>query len=454
MSGLAPASLALPKKLQALPAGTFVTLEKLEQGGSLQARRLSTGAVQFYWRYANEGHTHREPVGPYDPVSPPKKLEPTSRGLSIAAAREQCRQLSLKHTKHRGIGGLREAKAVERRQYIADKEAAATRAMHPLSGLLDDYVKHQATQGRISAREAKNIFDLHVLKAWPAIAQTPASEITQDQVIDMLRRVTEQGKGRTSNKLRTYLRAAFQCAVDVRVTASIPVAFKAYAVQVNPVAQTRRDGRFDSADKRPLTAVELRTYWKLIEKLPGLRGRCLRLHLLSGGQRIEQLVRLRWADVRADTITIYDTKGRPGRGPRTHTVPIVKAVLGDLQVFERVGNHVFSTTKGVKPISGTTLSGWAAQVVGDAIDDFQLKRVRSGVETLLAANRISREIRGHVQSHGLTGIQARHYDGHDYMLEKREALNVLVRELTRGTDRPRGAKSRRKADLANSHAIR
>lgn len=158
--------------------------------------------------------------------------------------------------------------------------------------------------------------------------------------------------------------------------------------------------------------------------------------------------------VRADTITIYDTKGRPGRGPRTHTVPIVKAALGDLQVFERVGNHVFSTTKGVKPISGTTLSGWAAQVVGDAIDDFQLKRVRSGVETLLAANRISREIRGHVQSHGLTGIQARHYDGHDYMLEKREALNVLVRELTRGTDRPRGAKSRRKADLANSHAIR
>jgi len=66
--------------------------------------------------------------------------------------------------------------------------------------------------------------------------------------------------------------------------------------------------------------------------------------------------------------------------------------------------------------------------VGDAIDGLQLKRVRSGVETLLAANRISREIRGHVQSHGTTGIQTRHYDGHDYMLEKREALEVLARE--------------------------
>jgi integrase len=446
--------LALPKQLQALPAGTFVTLEKLEQGGSLQARRLSTGAVQFYWRYANEGRTHREPVGPYDPVSPPKKLEPTSRGLSIAAAREQCRRLSLKHTKHRGIGGLKEAKAVEHRQYVADKEAAATRAVHSLSSLLDDYVKHQATQGRISAREAKNIFDLHVVTAWPATAQTPASEINQDQVIDMLRRLTEQGKGRTSNKLRTYLRAAFQCAVDVRVTASIPVAFKAYSVQINPVAQTRRDGRFDCADKRPLTADELRNYWRLIEKLPGLRGKCLRLHLLTGGQRIEQLVRLRWADVRADSITIYDTKGRPGRGARTHTVPIIKAAVRDLQAFERDGDYVFSTTKGVKPISGTTLSGWAAQVVGDSIDGFQLKRVRSGVETLLAANRISREIRGHVQSHGLTGIQARHYDGHDYMLEKWEALDVLARELTGGATLPKAAKPRRKAVSASPRATR
>lgn len=431
MSGLAPASLTLPKRLLALPVGTFVTLEKLDRGGSLQARRLATDAIQFYWRYADEGRTHREPIGPYDPVSPPKKLEPTSRGLSIAAAREQCRRLAVKHMTHRGIGGLREARALERRQYVAAQEAVAARVTHSLSRLLDDYVKHQANQGRISAREAKNIFDRHVMEAWPALAATPAVEITQDQVIDMMRRLTEQGRGRTSNKLRTYLRAAFQCAVDVRVTASIPVAFKAYAIQVNPVAQTRRDGRFDCSDKRPLTADELRKYWRLIEPLPGLRGRSLRLHLLTGGQRIEQLVRLRWADVTGDSITIFDIKGRPGRGARTHTVPVVEAAVRDLQSFERIGDYVFSTTKGVKPISGTTLSGWAAQVVGDAIERFQLKRVRSGVETLLAANRISREIRGHVQSHGLTGIQARHYDGYDYMLEKREAIEVLALELVR-----------------------
>lgn len=90
-------------------------------------------------------------------------------------------------------------------------------------------------------------------------------------------------------------------------------------------------------------------------------------------------MRLRWADVRADSITLDDTKGRPRRRARTHTVRIIKTAVRDLQSFERAGDHVFSTKKGVKPFSGTTLSGWAAQVVGDAIDGFQLKRVRSGV---------------------------------------------------------------------------
>ncbi len=74
-------------------------------------------------------------------------------------------------------------------------------------------------------------------------------------------------------------------------------------------------------------------------------------------------------------------------------------------------------------------NGWARNVVGDWIGGFQLKRIRSGVETLLAANGFSREIRGHLQSHGLTGVQARHYDGHDYMPEKLRAIGVLAKEV-------------------------
>ena len=47
----------------------------------------------------------------------------------------------------------------------------------------------------------------------------------------------------------------------------------------------------------------------------------------------------------------------------------------------------------------------------------------------LAAHGIGREIRGHLQSHGLTGVQYRRYDGHDYLPEKRKALDVLLAAL-------------------------
>jgi hypothetical protein len=67
--------------------------------------------------------------------------------------------------------------------------------------------------------------------------------------------------------------------------------------------------------------------------------------------------------------------------------------------------------------------------VAEAIPGFQLKRVRSGVETLLASQGVSREIRGHLQSHGLTGVQYRHYDGHDYLPEKRRALELLFEAI-------------------------
>ena len=67
------------------------------------------------------------------------------------------------------------------------------------------------------------------------------------------------------------------------------------------------------------------------------------------------------------------------------------------------------------------------------VPGFTLKRVRSGVETLLAANRVSHDIRGRLQSHGIHGVQARHYDGYDYLAEKTAALEKLHRMLTQTT---------------------
>ena len=419
--------------IKSLDGGAFVTLHsRLDRGGALQARKLANGAVQLYWRYSHAGKTNREPIGVYDPSAPPKKLQPTQRGYGIAAALEKCRTLAEVHVQRADTGGLQEVKAEKRKTFLAQKVVETEKSTRTLQKLLDAYVAHLKTQGRRSHVDAHQIFKSHVTAAWPAVAEAPAVDLTPDQVLDMLRRLIEAGKGRTANKLRSYLRAAYQCALDVRSTASIPVVFKGFGVVFNPAAQTRRSPQFDRADKRPFSKAELRAYWQLIRDQPGAEAATLRLHLLTGGQRIEQFVRLRWSDVADDAMTIYDGKGRPGQGPRPHQVPLLDKACEAMTLLKREGEFAISTTAGKKAISVRTLAGWAHAIVTDSIDGFQLKRIRSGVETLLAASGVSREVRGHLQSHGLTGVQARHYDGHDYMPEKRAALEIVSRELCTG----------------------
>jgi integrase len=424
--------------LKSLAPGRFVTLEERPRnGGSLQARRLSTGEIRFYFRYsqvtdeAQGSQKFRKPIGAWDPTAPPRMRAPSTRGLSVAAALERCEALGLLQAERRNSGGLKEVDLEERRAHLRKKAARVELGQRNLKSLLATYIDHLKAQGRRSWTDAAQIFKAHVEGAWPEIAATPAAEVTPDQVLDMLRRLVEDGKGRTANKLRAYLRAAYQCAIDVRTTMSIPITFKAFAVMFNPAAQTRRDPKHDRPDKRPLSVDELRTYWEAIRTIEGFKGACLRLHLLTGGQRVQQLVRLRRDDIREGAITIFDGKGRPGQGgPRPHMLPLLKAAAADLGALESKGEFALSTTEGVRPISATTLTNWAHEAVGESIPAFQLKRVRSGVETLLAANGFSREIRGQLQSHGMTGVQARHYDGHDYMPEKRRALEQLFLALT------------------------
>jgi len=317
-----------------------------------------------------------------------------------------------------------EAKAAERASKLKEQT-------HTLAKLLDAYCDYLKSLGRISHGAARSIFKVHVTEPWPDVAAMPANAVTAEQIADMMRRTIESGKDRTANKLRSYIRAAYQVAKAARSKPSIPVAFKAFNVTSNPAADTEPDESANRADKHPLNTQELRAYWQVIKTMPGISGAVLRLHLLTGGQRIEQLCNLLTVNVAPDAITLFDGKGRPGKGARPHTVPLIDAADAALRVLKSTGTYAISMNGGKSRLGERTISDWACAAGAD-IADFQAKRIRSGVETLLASARISTDTRGRLQSHGISGVQARHYDGHDYLAEKREALETLF-NLLEGT---------------------
>ena len=459
-----------------LEVGRFVRLQKITGAGTLEARRLAAG-VMLYWRWTHQGKADRVVIGNYDPKAPPQKATPTSRGFGIEAAVAVAEALAKQHTDNLDKGGYRgviEAQAKAQAEQVAAAEAhqqqlalaAEQAAQYTLQAMLSDYCDHLEKLERRSHRDARSIFRIHVVEAWPAIAALPANQVTAEQIADMMRRTLEGGKGRTANKLRSYVRAAYQTALAARSKASVPLRFKAYKVTLNPAASTVPDEGSNTPDKNPLSLDDLRLYWGAIADLPGFTGAVLRLHLLTGGQRIEQLVALRTANIGEGTITLFDGKGRPGKPPRPHTVPLTPLALAALAECRAVaeqkvaqgaekpglesvvvddqnpkleqGQFALSTDHGQTHLASTTLSRSAVVAAATVpIPGFATKRLRSGIETALAAARISADHRGRLQSHGVSGVQARHYDGHHYIDEKRHALDVLENLLT-GADEVAG----------------
>lgn len=415
--------------INSLEVGAYTTIRKIRFGGTLQARKLSTGATQFYWRYTFEGRTDRVPVGPYDPLAPPKSHTRTARGYSISAAEIACEQLAQQHQAARPAGGYRAAVAAQRTEQLSKRAEDAERKSHTLQSLLDAYCNYLEALGRPSHRDARSIFKLHVYEAKPRIASLAASDVTAEQIADLMRGLIEAGKGRTANKLRAYLRSAYQIAKSAALKPSVPLAFKAFAIKHNPASDTEADSTQNRADKDPLTVEELQHYWKCIRSIDGRKGAALRLHLLTGGQRIEQLVKLRTTDVTKASIKLFDRKGRPGAVARAQVVPLIAPAAECLAALDPSGEFALSTDGGESHIAATTLSGWAKAAVGETIEHFQAKRIRSGIETLLASRSISQEVRGRLQSHGLAGVQDRHYNAYDYLPEKEHALNVLFQAL-------------------------
>ena len=422
------AAKTLGQVISGLEGGKFANLGRVNPSGTLEARKLSTGAVMLYWRVTITGKTTRAVLGLYDSSASPKSLQPSPLGYSIAAARRAAEGLAAMHQASKADGGYPALAAAEAAVKLAAKATKMEADTHTVAALLSHYCGHIESLGRSAHKDARSIFKLHVLEPWPKLAAQPANALSPEQVADMMRRVLELGKGRTANKLRSYISAAYQTARAARSKASVPVHFKPYGITSNPAADTQPDEASNKPDKDPLSPTELRTYWRSIKPMGGFKGAALRLHLLTGGQRIQQLVTLKSSDVSALSITLFDGKGRPGKAPRPHTVPLIAGAEKALTECRPQGEFAISTDGGVTHLSATGLSRWAVEAAAH-IPNFQTKRIRSGVETLLASLEVSSDHRGRLQSHGIAGVQNRHYDGHDYLNEKRRALEVLFRYL-------------------------
>lgn len=422
------------RTLQTAKAGQWLSDGGTRGGGTLVARKLGGGAVLFYFRYT-------DPSGQRVPV-PLGEWSGSGGPLSLEAARDKANELSARYRAgDRDLSAVLDAEAREaqrqREAAVRAEEAAQARQEATLGALLDAYVGELRRNGKASAREVEASLKRNIKEPWPALTTTHADDVSLDDLLAVVSRLADADKLREAAKVRSYLQAAYNAGIKARQSAKASPELRALKITTNPARDLATIEGASSARERALSLAELRAYWQRIKALPDHEGAALRFHLLTGGQRLDQLARVTLADYDHDqkTITIRDPKGRR-KDARAHVVPLVPAAEKAMQAMapERLGPFVFTVTAGEHGVTYPTMNKRCA-AVAKAMEKagelpggyFTLGDLRRTVETRLAAEGVSREVRAQLQSHGLGGVQARHYDRHEYLQEKREALEVLFR---------------------------
>jgi integrase len=388
----------------------------------LAVRITANGAKSFIFEAKLDRATIRCTIG-------------STKAWTIKDARKEAN--SLQALIDRGIDP-RELERDLKEQALAEKSARAEaeklakdRQRYTLKALLNEYVKHLEAKGKKkSAAAAASAFKCHVLEPHPEVSNTPANEVTADQISVIVRQVFKQGKERTAGILRSYLSAAYNAAKKARFHADLPEALVPFKVDINPVEPV---GAIPvKAGKRHLPADELKAY--IASLGDDLNDLALKLALYAGGQRMAQLLRANVSDYdpATKTLRLLDGKGKR-KEPRVHVVPLGPAAAGIadklLEDAEKAKSVFLFASRG--SVVHYSTPGKRVKEISDAMggEPFDLRDIRRTAETMLAGLGISKDNRAQLLSHGLTGVQDKHYDQHIYLREKRSALLKWERHL-------------------------
>lgn len=411
--------------------------------GSLKIRKRLTavGAVtEWVFEWHRDGKATRQSLGRYS-------VNEAQNCLTLPQARSEAARLQASIAAGEDPAAQREIDRAERKAQQAATVAKVRDASEKtLKALLDAYVAAlRAKDKDRTASDVENIFKNHVEIAFPDLSALPAAQITPEHFSRILTRLVgadvEVKRGRTALKLRSYASAAFKLALGAATDPMAPAAAAGFDLKYNPAAAVpagKMAATFNRPGERVLSVDELRHYLAHVAALPSTLTRlALQLQIASGGQRFQQLLRLRHADVSTSTFVLLDPKGRRSQ-PRPHVLPLVPEIaeiLDELQAINPVENGettaLLFASRGGGPLAAETLSSTVQEIAiamvhaGQSQSPFRGGDIRRTTETMLAEIlRISKDTRAQLLSHGLSGVQDVVYDKGQHLESKRAALRT------------------------------
>jgi len=281
-----------------------------------------------------------------------------------------------------------------------------------VSQLAERYLRLHAKPRKRSWGKDERMLNRDVLPSW---GNRKAKEITRTDVIALLDDQLAAGKTAHVNRVLALVRKMFNFAIQKGI------------VEYNPCLGIQKPSE-ERPRHRALTKEELRAFWVKLDTAPmdDRIRRVLKLILLLG-QRPGEVAGMRWEETSGDLWTIPAERHK---SKKPHVVPLPKAAIELLGPRIESG-PVFPCRTVVKgEESVRTFS--VAKALDRCMEHLDIPKLtphdlRRSAASLWSQAGIQRHLKPILLGHALPGVTDRHYDRHEYLPEKRHALEQWAR---------------------------
>ncbi|WP_417345779.1 tyrosine-type recombinase/integrase [Ferrimonas sp.] len=407
--------------------------------GCLSVRIQPSGAKSFYFSWWHNGARNALKIGNV-------KVKPTDPGTSLADAFDKAREYG--ELWDQGISPrdhLQAIQADEEERRLEEKRCGT------LEQLFIAYTDNMKANGKRTY--AKVLRDLRKEAGGVLPLETKAKEVTTAHIVEMVGRMIDRGAETHSNRVRAMLHAAFQYGLHHDNDPKHNRRGQLFGLALNPVAAVPKQTAAERVLDRNLSGAELH---RLLHDLDNPEffnpwSRAYILIMLYAGQRVDEALRVQWADLdfKAGLWSMAPERSKVGS---SHLIPIAPQLATALKQHRKITGHsqwVFSQdtnpakhkTNGDVSIAirkyikrANAKEATAAKAEGRKLEEwerFTARDLRRTWKSRLGDLGISKHVRDLVQSHVGSDTSSKHYDRAEYLPEKRHAISVWAEALER-----------------------
>jgi integrase len=352
-------------------------------------------------------------------------------GISLIDSREKAKEYGA--MLQRGVDPRLEQGIINQ---VKESKAKIESQKGSIQQLFTSYTKQMEKDGK---RTFKTVLTALEKETYPFIEPvTKAKDVAKDDLINILAHMIKRGANTQSNRVRSYLMAAFNYGLAHDNDPANYIGTAKFGLSFNPVSAIPKQKHAEKVGEHFLTCSEVKQLlhdlenefirFQMGEHIRNLISLCF----YTGGQRPYELASSKWDAINWESKTLLITADI-SKNKKTHLIPLTDTALHILtkqKVNSGIGfifPHRLSEERHINLESLSRAINRYSEKSG--IRSFIPRDIRRTCKTLMGELGISKSIRDRLQNHALQDVSSKHYDRYEYMPEKLRALEVWEREL-------------------------